>query len=53
MRHKRMVNPTNKGKYDDKKKLIFFSRCVLMLKSVTRRVKTVTGRFANAYIKFR
>ena len=24
MRHKRMVNPTNKGKYDDKKKLIFF-----------------------------
>ena len=43
MRHKRMVNPTNKGKHDDKKTADFFSRCALMLKSVTRRVKTVTG----------
>ena len=52
MRHKRMVNPTHKGKYDDKKTADFFPLC-LNVESVTRRLKTVNGRFTKAYIKFR
>ena len=51
MRHNRMVNPTNKGKYDDKKTaVLFFSLCLSVEIRNKERVKTVTGRFTNAYM---